>query len=130
MEKKDEMTNESQPQETFRIEEGESRESGSEKSGLSKYYIANATLTPVEGGHLKLRFQVLHKETDLPGGPNESMFMFSFDKWKYCMAGHPGADGWHESVQTPAQPGPTYVNITTQGTCPITDPDHITVHHP
>lgn len=125
MEGNNEIRNESQPQKTCRVARGQAHVSGGKTSGLSDYYIADATLTPVDGGHIKLKFKVLHKETNQPGGPYQSMYMYSFDKSEYCTAGEPRADGSHESIFTPSQPGPGWVKITTQGHCPITDPDHI-----
>jgi len=126
MKKDNDVKDESQPQELRRIEEGDSYEAGGDRSGLSEHYIANASLTPVEGGHFTLKFQVLHKETQLPGG----RFTYSLDKRDYCTSGVPGADGWYEGVITPPQPGPTWVKITSQGHCPITDLDHIVLVYP
>jgi len=112
------------------MEERTITESDGEVSGVSAFYISNAKLEAIEGGHFRVRFRVLNKATNLPPKLYESQFALEFDGWNYCKTGEPRTDGWLEGTYTPSKPGPTWVKISTQITCPITDPDHIRLVYP
>lgn len=113
-----------------KLEKGERMTTDDESVAKVDYYIANAELIPVEGGHFRVKFRVLHKETHQPGTQYNSVFILSFDGWGYCVGGGPRDDGWHDSVYTPAKPGPTWVKISTSGVCPITDEDQVRLVYP
>ena len=110
------------------LEEGASHGTDNQRQVAADFCVADAEMTPVEGGHFRVKFRILHKDTQQP--PPQAMFTLAFDGWGYCTWGEVKPDGWHDGIYTPSKPGPTWVKICPLGDCPITAANQVRLVYP
>lgn len=48
------------------LEEGASYGTDNQRQVAADFYVANAEMTPIEGGHFRIKFRILHKDTQQP----------------------------------------------------------------